>query len=570
MLMELQPNTHPVRPPPLPTDPLTGEPDESEVPLDEIQSQFFLLRDDGGVGCRFCLAFHTKEQNRPLYPLRDHVHSVHYNIFPYRCGDCGFKTSSYRLSFSHAEATGHRRAIVERKKKDPIKFHRNPVTAQDQNTFNSAKKRRKSNPLGSTFVTPPADDIELPVEEDLPTREHSLAEEDPESPKPNTGDGDSNTASYVVPSFLPTPPLTLRIQREYFRYDIEGFLQCSKCEFRVQSASTDGPGAKKALLEHVYATHIENLPWTCKDCQFTTKFKSNLTRHCRKLKHDMNEERHAPPGVLEPDARVVAASAKRVKWVGVNLSELHLSLNTECEKAMDEHGYSLPKITPEQRVSWQRQSEDGGDTCNRPVDSNESVSNDQQQDTVRLKWTGQSVEPVTPSCSLTPPRKRKQTPRILPDVKQYEDEIQTSDPVAASIPGKSRTATSIKQQQQLTSKRTGPKTLLLPDVDSPPDSRLSPEALREKYVLQMESDVGVRCAICDFVIRKTPRVGDPLTIMLSHVCGHLALVLRVTCVACGFMTDNAANWEAHRTESELEGGPLATHEPSFAVAPDTK
>lgn len=103
-----------------------------------------------------------------------------------------------------------------------------------------------------------------------------------------------------------------------------------------------------------------------------------------------------------------------------------------------------------------------------------------------------------------------------------------------------------------------------------PDSRLSPEALREKYVLPMENNVGVRCAICDFVIRKTPRVSDPLTIMLSHVCGHLALVLRVTCVACGFMTDNAANWEAHRTESELEGGPLATHEPTFAIAADTK
>ena len=33
---------------------------------------------------------------------------------------------------------------------------------------------------------------------------------------------DTTSASYVVPSFLPTPPLTPRIQREYFRYDIEG------------------------------------------------------------------------------------------------------------------------------------------------------------------------------------------------------------------------------------------------------------------------------------------------------------------------------------------------------------
>ena len=106
--------------------------------------------------------------------------------------------------------------------------------------------------------------------------------------------------------------------------------------------------------------------------------------------------------------------------------------------------------------------------------------------------------------------------------------------------------------------------------ESLPDSRLSPEALRESYVLPMESDGGVRCGICDFVIRKTPRVSDPLTIMLSHVCGHLALVLRVTCLACGFMTDNAANWEAHRTESQLEGGPLAAHEPSFAIAADAK
>ena len=103
--------------------------------------------------------------------------------------------------------------------------------------------------------------------------------------------------------------------------------------------------------------------------------------------------------------------------------------------------------------------------------------------------------------------------------------------------------------------------------------------MREKYVLPVEAEAdvaggrgvaGARCAICDFVIRKTPRVSDPLALMLSHVCGHLALVLRITCIACGFMTDSAAKWESHRSESELDGGPLAAHEPSFALAVDPK
>lgn len=554
--MDLKQKSLSLQPPPLPLDPLTGELDESEVPLDEIQSQFFLLREDGGVGCRFCLAFHTKEQNRPLYPLRDHVHSVHYKIFPYRCNDCGFKTSSYRLSFSHAETTGHRRAIVERKSKDALKSYPAAITSQVQNV--PPKKKRKSNPLGGSKVPEASDEFEFILEEEPPASEDFAVEDDIEASTKGTGDGESVVASYVVPSFLPTPPLTLRIQREFFRYDIEGFLQCSKCEFRVQSASTDGPGAKKALLEHVYATHIENLPWTCKDCQFTTKFKSNLSRHCRKMKHEMNEERHAPPGDQEPDARVVAASAKRVKWVGVNLSkELQLSLSQGYENA--EHGYSLPKITPELRLSWQLQSEDVDGSGQRPLGDSSLTEfiegREGKQDTVRLKWTGQSVEPVSLSASATPPRKRKQTPRILPDVKQYEEESQIDPNSHRRIPASKKTT------------RTNSATIV---PESLPDSRLSPDALREKYVLPMENNAGVRCAICDFVIRKTPRVGDPLTFMLSHVCGHLALVLRVTCVACGFMTDNASNWEAHRTESELEDGPLATHEPAFAIAADTK
>ena len=89
-------------PPRQPIDPVTGQVDESEVPLDEIQSRFFLLRDDGGVGCRYCLNFHTLEQIRPLYPLRDHVHSVHYKIFPYRCSDCAFKVNNiFRVTATH-------------------------------------------------------------------------------------------------------------------------------------------------------------------------------------------------------------------------------------------------------------------------------------------------------------------------------------------------------------------------------------------------------------------------------------------------------------------------------------
>ena len=39
---------------------------------------------------------------------------------------------------------------------------------------------------------------------------------------PPVDEQDSVSKSYVVPSFLPTPPLTPRIQNEYFRYDIEG------------------------------------------------------------------------------------------------------------------------------------------------------------------------------------------------------------------------------------------------------------------------------------------------------------------------------------------------------------
>ena len=106
-----------------------------------------------------------------------------------------FQTSSYRLSFSHAEATGHRRAIVERKSKEYSKcnpgkrscspFYRSrsvernidtrahwsimsiSATSTNQITNNPAKKRRKSNPLGSANMTQGADEI---LFEELPAR----------------------------------------------------------------------------------------------------------------------------------------------------------------------------------------------------------------------------------------------------------------------------------------------------------------------------------------------------------------------------------------------------------------
>jgi len=361
------------------------------------------------------------------------------------------------------------------------------------------------------------------------------------------GETDVAANSYVVPSFLPTPPLTPRIQNEYFRYDIEGFLQCSKCEFRAQSATTDGPGARKALLEHVYTTHIENLPWTCKDCQFTTKFKSNLIRHCRKLDHVANEEPHAPPGVREPDTRVIAASAKRVKWAGVNLSKTESSLTSSAEddESAVEHGYSIPTITPAQRLAWRDQSSEQAGS----MDPGTSEQSGEQ--TVRLQWTGQSVEPITSASAIPSPlpsssRKRKSTQRVLTD---------DDDAAALNLAEKRVSSTS-------TAKKA---SIAVSTATSPPDSRLTPEALCEKYVKSVEDDAGARCAICDFVIRKTPRVNDPRTLMLSHVCGHLALSLRITCIACGYATENATHWETHKSESELDGGPLAAHEPSFAV-----
>jgi len=574
-------------PPRLPTNPTTGEIDESEVPLDEVQTRFFLLREDGGVGCRFCLDFHTKEQNRPLYPLRDHVHSVHYNIFPYRCNDCAFKTSSYRLSFAHAEAAGHRRAIVQR---PPTHQSQNSRHAESAVDSTSGKKRRKSNPLGANSRAAAKlveDDLEFEAEADEnatvgPVCDRVPPTSDDAAVSPMV-DQDSGVTSYVVPSFLPTPPLTPRIQKEYFRYDIEGFLQCSKCEFRVQSASTDGPGAKKALLEHVYATHIENLPWTCRDCQFTTKFKSNLVRHCRKLKHAANEERHAPPGIQEPDTRVVAASAKRVKWAGVNLakSEHQQANNSEDEESPSEHGYSMPTITPTLRLSWQRQANEE-DGCPKrkfnPYIHRQEISYEsgacaekeregKPESSIRLTWTGQSVEPVSLSSVSSSCRKRKSSHRIRDE---RGDDSVNEDDNDNEAPGDSPDNEKAEAEASLSSSSSKPEDEKEGRQSAAPDSRLSAEALREKYVLPVEAEAGARCAICDFVIRKTPRVSDPLALMLSHVCGHLALVLRITCIACGFMTDSAAKWESHRSESELDGGPLAAHEPSFAVAVDPK
>ena len=172
-----------------------------------------------------------------------------------------------------------------------------------------------------------------------------------------------------------------------------------------------------------------------------------------------------------------------------------------------------------------------------------------------------SLSSVSSSC-----RKRKSSHRIRDergDDSVNEDDNDNEAPGESPDNEKAVDASSSSSTSKPDEEKEGRRS-------AAPDSRLSAEALREKYVLPVEAEAGARCAICDFVIRKTPRVSDPLALMLSHVCGHLALVLRITCIVCGFMTDSAAKWESHRSESELDGGPLAAHEPSFAVAVDPK
>jgi len=409
--------------PSVPIIDVSGEVDESEVPLDEVQSQFFLLREDGGVGCRFCIDFVTKEQTRPLYPLRDHVHSVHFNICPYRCHDCSFKTSSYRLSFTHAEAMGHKRNIMQRSQNVIVAKSAKDVSTKAIDVVKRPSRKRKSNPLGEDCRRPSDepffDAVECPEDQHpqrvppTPSPESVVPIEDVEVIKPSkeTKDSNSNLNSehtpYVVPSFLPTPPLTPKIENEYFRFDIEGFLRCSQCEFRVHNASQDGPGPKRTLLEHVYAAHIENLPWTCSDCQFSTKFRSNLLRHCRKMSHLANDESYAPPGDADPAKRVIASSAKRVKWAGGDANGYRSKKGLKPE-----HGYSIPKVTPQQRQS--------------NLDEGSVVKH---------------------------------------------------------------------------------------------EGGMTPEVVRRKYVLT--EDCSAKCLICNFVIRKTTRVSDPSTFMLSHVSAHL-------------------------------------------------